>query len=182
VQRFRFPIAVALTSFGLVAVLLIGGGLLVRSALAFGPWGNGGIGPPWAGGRNAWAAAPLPAQLAGLRDLPADQRFTHFKSAQIMLTDRDNQQVVVGVSPGTAAEITGSSLTVATNDGPTRTYTLDAQTIISGPRAFGGTQAGQQSINPGDRLVVVTLNGSGTATAVWSANPEQWGPHGPFAH
>ena len=181
-QRFRFPIAVALTSIGLVASFFVAGGLLVRSALAFGPWGHGGFGAPWAGGHHAWSAAPLPAQLAGLRDLPADQRFSHFTGAQVTLTDRDNQPVVVAVTPGTATAIDSSRLTVAANDGSTKTYTLDAQTIVSGPRSYGGTQAGQSSINPGDKLVVVTLNGSGTATAVWSANPDQRGRRGQFTH
>jgi hypothetical protein len=181
-QRFRFPIAVALTSLGLVAVLFIGGGLLVRSALAFGPWSHGGFGPPWARGDSAWAMHAVPAELAGLRDLPAGERFTHFKSAQLTLTDQNNQPVVVGVTPGTATAVDGASLTVATNDGPSRTFTLDGQTVMAGPRAFGSTQSGQATVNPGDKLVVVTLNGSATAHAVWSVNPDQWDHHGPFAH
>src|SRR5215212_1328670 len=74
-QRFRFPVAVALTSIGLVAVLFIGGALVVRSALASGPWSHAGFGPPWAGGNSAWMSGPFPAQLSGLRDLPADERF-----------------------------------------------------------------------------------------------------------
>ncbi len=181
-QRFRFPIAVALTSIGLVAVLFVGGGLLVRSAFAFGPWSRGGFGPPWAGGHVAWAAAPLPEQLTGLRDLPPSERFDHFKGAQITLTDRNDQPVVVAITAGTATAVAPGSLTVATNDGSSRTYTLDAQTIMSGPRPYGATQAGPTSINAGAKLVVVTLNGSGTPVAVWSVNPDQWGQRGGFAH
>ncbi len=181
-QRFRFPIAVALTSLGLVALLLVGGGLLVRSALAYGPWSHAGFGPPWMGAHGAWSAAPLPAQLSGLRDLPADERFTHFKSAQLSLTDRDGQPVVLAVTPGTATAVDGSNLTVATNEGSTRTFTLDAQTVVSGPRAFGSAQAGQPGIATGDRLVVVTINGSNTATAVWAMSLDHWGERGSFGH
>jgi hypothetical protein len=178
-QVFRFAVAVALTSLGLVAVLVLGGGLLVRSALAFGPWSQGGFGPPWAGGHNGWAAA-VPSQLSGLHDLPAAERFSHFKSAQVTLTDRDNQPVAMRITPGTATSLEGSTLTVAPNEGPSRAFNLDAQTLISGRRAYGGAQAGNPTINPGDKLVVVTLNESTTATAVWSVDPDHLGHRGPF--
>src|ERR671937_21195 len=99
-RRWRFPIAVAVTSLVLVVALAGTGGLLVRGALAggqrfhgpwawaagpwaAGPWGRG----PWAGGAGAaWHGGPgsqLPAELEGLHDLPPDQRFGHFVGAQI---------------------------------------------------------------------------------------------------
>src|SRR5262249_38002970 len=69
-QRYRFPIAVALTSLGLVAALVVVGGLVVGNALAQGPWFRGPGFGPWSGGHGPWAGAGLPPQLAGLHDVP----------------------------------------------------------------------------------------------------------------
>ena len=33
-----------------------------------------------------------------------------------------------------------------------------------------------------DKVVVVTLNNSGTATAVWAGTFDGWGPSGAFGH
>jgi hypothetical protein len=189
-QRLRFPIAVALTSVGLVALLVVAGGLLVSSALArgpwaggvFGPWARAGAGGPWAAGPGPWGGVALPAQLAGLRDVPAAERFDHFKGVQVNLTDKDNQPLVVTLTPGTATAASATSLTVAANDGATRTFSLDAQTAIRGSHAQGSALATPPSIGQGDKVVVVTLNNSGTATAVWAGNFGGWGPGGLFGH
>jgi hypothetical protein len=189
-QRLRFAIAVALTSLGLVALLVVAGGLLVSSVLARGPWAGGAFGPwshvgagaPWAGGHGPWAGAALPAQLAGLRDVPAAERFAHFKGVQVTLTDKDDQPLVLTLTPGTATAVSATSLTVAANDGSPRTFALDAETAIPGSRAQGGAPTSPASIAQGDKLVVATVNGSGTAAAVWTGNPGGWGPGGPFAH
>ncbi|HLH21808.1 MAG TPA: hypothetical protein VK066_04760 [Chloroflexota bacterium] len=182
-QRLRFPIAVALTSLGLVALLVVAGGLLVSSVLArgpwfgpaaFGPWAHAGAVGPWAGG--PWGGDALPAQLAGLRDVPAAERFDHFKGVQVNLTDKDGQPLVVTLTPGTATAASPTSLTIAANDGASRTFTLDAQTIIRGAHTRGGAPASPQAVAPGDKLVVVTLNNSSTATAVWAGNFGNWGP------
>jgi hypothetical protein len=189
-QRWRFPIAVALTSLGLIAVLVVAGGLLVGRALAGGPWGGGGFGPwshagaggPWAAGMGPWGGAALPAQLAGLRDVPAAERFDHFKSLQVNLTDKDGQPLVLTLTPGTATAASPTSLTVAANDGSPRTFALDAQTALRGPGVRGGNTTTPPSVAPGDKLVVVTLNNSGTATAVWAGNFDGWGPGAALGH
>ena len=189
-QRLRFPIAVALTSLGLVALLVVAGGLLVSSVLArapwawggFGPWAHAGAGGPWAAGYGPWGGGALPAQLAGLRDVPVAERFDHFKGVQVNLTDKDGQPLVLTLTPGTATAVSATSLTLAANDGAARTFTLDGQTAIRGRQAPGGAPASQPSIAQGDKLVVVTLNNSGTAAAVWAGNFGAWGPGGPFAH
>jgi hypothetical protein len=195
-QRYRFPIAVALTSLGLVALLVVAGGLLVSSALArapwavggFGPWAHGGAGGPWAlgagawgHGAGAWGGAALPAQLAGLRDIPAAERFDHFKGVQVSLTDKDGQPLVVALTPGTATAVSTTSLTVAANDGASHTFALDAQTVLRGARAQGGG-ATPPMVAQGDKLVVVTINNSGTAAAVWAGNLDRWGPGGAGGH
>ena len=140
-QQLRFPIAVALTSLGLVALLAVAGGLLVSTVLARGPWAGGAFGP-WshagAGGHGSWGGAGLPAQLSGLRDVPAAERFDHFKGVQVNLADKDGQPLVVTLTPGTATATSATSLTVAANDGASRTFALDAQTAIRGSHAQGG--------------------------------------------
>jgi hypothetical protein len=185
-QRLRFPIAVALTSLGLVALLVVAGGLLVSSALARAPWGgpfaHGGGGRPWAAGPGPWGGFTLPAQLAELRDLPPDERFDHFKGVQVHLADKDGQPLVLTLTPGTATAASATSLTVAANDGSPRTFALDAQTVIPGPHARGGAPASPSSIAQGDKVVVMTVNGSGTAAAVWTGNHGGWAPGAPFAH
>jgi hypothetical protein len=182
-QRLRFPIAVALTSLGLVALLVVAGGLLVSSALARAPWGgpfapwfHGGGGRPWAGGPGPWGGFTLPAPLADLRDLPPAERFDHFKGVQVNLADRDGQPLVLTLTPGTATATSATSLTVAANDGASRTFALDAQTTIRGSRAQGGPAASPPTIAPGDKVVVATINASGTATAVWAGPFGGWGP------
>ena len=182
-QRFRFPIAVALTSLGLVALLVVGGGLLVGSVLARGPlagdfgrWSRAGEGGPW-GGRGA--GFTLPPQLAGLHEIPAGERFAHFKGAQINLTDKDGQPLVMTVTPGVATSASATSVTINATDGETRTFGLDAQTAIPARRSQDGSSP---SIAQGDKVVVVTVNGSNTATVVWSDSFSGWGRGGPFGH
>jgi hypothetical protein len=182
-QRFRFPIAVALTSLGLVTLLVVGGGLLVGSVLArgplggdFGPWSRAG-GGHWGGGR--WAGLTLPPELAGLHEIPAAERFAHFKGAQISLTDRDGQPLVLTVTPGVATSASATSVTINATDGETRTFGVDAQTAIPARRSQDGSSP---SIAQGDKVVVVTINGSNTAAVVWSDSFSGWGRGGPFGH
>ena len=81
-QRFRFPLAVAATSLVLVAVIIGAGGLLIGNALAdspMAPWAGHWGGPPWASDHAAWQ---LPPQFSGLADVPADQRFSHFRASR----------------------------------------------------------------------------------------------------
>ncbi len=196
-QRLRFPIAVALTSLGLVALLVVAGGLLVSSVLArapwaggfgpwaiggFGPWGHGRSGGPWAAGYGPWSGGALPAPLAGLRDVPPAERFDHFRGVQASLTDKDGQPLVLTLTPGTATHVSPTSLTIAANDGASRTFALDAQTAIRARPSQGGAQANPPGLAPGDKLVVVTLNNSATATAVWAGPFGAWAPGGPWAH
>src|SRR5690242_13801607 len=97
--RFRFPIAVGLTSLALVLILIGVGGLLVGNALASSPVGAalGHGGPPWtwAGKHGAWQGRDLPPELKSLADVPADQRFAHFRGVQVQLTDKSGQPLTV---------------------------------------------------------------------------------------
>jgi hypothetical protein len=167
VQRFRFPIAVALTSLGLVALLVGVGGLFAGQALAGGLGAVGwGFGPPWAGhGRPGFT---LPAELRGLADLPAGERFAHFKGLEVRLTDKDGRPLTVGVTPGTVTTASAGGLTIAANDGSTKSFTLDAATAVRGKSAPA----------QGDKVVVVALNGGAAAQAVFVLGPDGAGPWG----
>ena len=162
-KRFLIPVA----GLGAALILAVGifaaGGLAATSALASGAFMNGG--GPWMG-RADWAghadwAAQLPPELRGLGDIPAADRFAHFKSVTVNLTDKNNQPLVVSVTPGKVTSTSSSSLSLAGNDGATHTYALDANTIEKGKSAPANN----------DQVVVVTLNGSTTATAVVNVPP-----------
>jgi hypothetical protein len=185
-NRYRFPIAVGATSLALVAILVGASVLLIQNALASSPllaaattagmpWTEHG--GPWAGNQSGWQ---LPPEVAGLASVPAADRFSHFRGVQVQLTDKDNKPLNLEVIPGTATAVTQTGLTVATNDGGNRTFTLDDKTAIhAGPRR----QSNQSdSVKQNDQVVVVTLNNSGTAMAVIVANRDGFGPRGPLGH
>jgi hypothetical protein len=155
--------------------------------LASGAFGGGGMmawrgGPPWtwAGDHGGWQGGALPPELAGLAEVPATERFAHFQGAQIQLTDKDNRPLSVTITAGTATAVSSTSLTIAANDGTTRTFALDASTAI---HARGGSATGAPAdIHQNDKVVVVTLGSTSTATAVLAMDPNGFGPHGPFGH
>jgi hypothetical protein len=184
-NRLRFPLTVAATSLALVAVLFGAGGFLIGNVLASSPiagglWaGNQGSAAPWAAGRTAWQ---LPPQLSGLADVPADQRFSHFRGAQVQLTDKDNNPLVIEVVPGTATAVTQSSLTLTANDGSSRTFAIDGNTAIHGSAAGQSQPAATSAIKNGDHVAVVTLNNSATAAALLLPGGSGSWPHGPFGH
>jgi hypothetical protein len=143
-----------------------------------GPFGgHARFGAPWGGGPSAWSGLQLPAELSGLRDIPEPERFAHFKGGQITLTDKDGQPLQIAVTPGTATAVSATSLTMDANSSGSQTFALNAQTMIPGH----GEDSTTPSITQGDKVVVVTVNGSTTATAVWSHDlASQWhgGPFG----
>jgi hypothetical protein len=169
-QRYRFPVAVAVTSLALVLIAIGVGGLVVGNAVASSPvgafWGGGG--GPWHNG-GGWNHAAIPPELAGLADVPADQRFSHFRGARVQLTDKNNQPLSVEVTPGTVTAASQTSLTLTTNDGASRSFTLDDK-----------TQARGKSTAQNDKVAVVTLNNSSTATAVMVMDGSGFGPRGPW--
>src|SRR5438132_10055705 len=110
-QRFRFPLSVAATSLALVLILVGIGGLVVNNALANGPFGSGGPGS-WTAGHAGWQTNGLPPELAGLTDIPAGERFAHFRGVRVQLTDKDNKPLMVDIVPGTATAVSHTSLTL----------------------------------------------------------------------
>ena len=186
-RRFRFPIAVALTSLALVLVLGGVAALTVRSAMANAPWFGGpgfeghAFGGPWSG--PSGHEMQLPPELQGLHDLPPAERFAHFTGVQLSLKDKDNKPLTVNVTPGTVSAASAASLTLAANDGSTKTYTLNDQTMVRGRPIRGGTQATQSTpaLANGDMVVVVTLDGTTAARAILNGGKEGFGPRG-FGH
>ena len=180
-QRYRFPLSVAVTSLAVVLVLIGVGGLLVNNALANGPFGGGGPGAPWAVGHAGWLPKTLPPELAGLTEIPAGERFAHMRGVRVQLTDKDNKPLTVDVLPGTATTVSSTSLTMTANDGSTHTFTLDDKTIIHAKSgAHDSTQTATRALSQNDKIIVATLNNNPTATAVVAFNPDGFGPRGPF--
>ncbi len=155
----KVSVAVLLTSAALVVALFVTGAVLVGNALA--------SDAPAVAHVRATDDHNLPPELAGLKDIPAAERFAHFKGVQISLTDKDGTPVDVAVTPGVASAASATSLTVAGNDGASHTYSVNDQTMNRGG-----------PIASGDRVVVVTINNSSTARAAFSLNAANW-PHGP---
>ena len=170
-RRFRFPIAVAVTSLVLVLALATIGGLLVRNTVASGPWGWGHRGGPGSGGPGF----ELPEELESLRDLPPEERFAHFRGAQINLTDAEDQPVRINLTPGTVTAASATSLSIAVNDGSAKTFTLNDQTVIRSKGVRGGDEATEPALAQDDKVVVVTLNDSTTATAVMNVGTGGFG-------
>ena len=155
-QSFRFPLAVLGTSLVLVGAVALAGRLLVGDALAAGLGGWHHAGAAWGG---PWG--DLPPELSGLRDIPAADRFAHFRGVQVSLTDKDGRPLNVSVTPGTVTSVSSSSVTLSGNDGASHTFAIDAQTVEHG------------AVSQGQKVVVATLNGSQTALAVMSGDPHR---------
>jgi hypothetical protein len=165
-KTFRSPWSIGLTVLALVLIATGIGGLVAGRALASNADRFGGppfVGGPWHNG--AGFAGSLPPELSGLADVPDSERFSHFRGVQVSLTDKNGQPVQVNVTPGTVSSVSGSSITIAGNDGTSHTYAIDSATVQH------GTAAKQN-----DKVVVATLNGSTNATAVITMNGEGFGP------
>jgi hypothetical protein len=170
-QRSVSSRTLALAALGAVLIAIFIGGLVARPLVGAAFANTIGVGgPPWHAG-DSWQGKTLPPELASLADVPANERFTHFRGVQLQLTDKDNHPLRVDVTPGTVTTVSSSSLTIAGNDGVNHTYALDDKTIQRG-------QAARQN----DHVVVATLNGSTTATAVVSVDGGGFGPGGMWRH
>jgi hypothetical protein len=183
VRWLWFPVAVVATA----VVLVVGAAVAaittfpVRAALA----GSLAAGRPMAGApfQAAWPGHPggpgagfaLPSELQGLAQIPPGQRFAHFEGAQVSLKDQNGQPLIVDLTPGTVSAASPTSLTLAANDGTTRTFTVSAATMTHRASAPTGTSTSSppDAFQPGDTVVVVSLNHRNAATAVLGGGP--WG-------
>ncbi len=154
----RFSLAVLGTSLILVGVMGLAGMFAVGHAFA--------SAAPFA--QQAWSAQDVPPELSGLKDIPAADRFAHFKGIQANLTDKDGKPLSINVTPGVATSVSATSLTLKGNDGVSHTYALDAQTMTHG-----------KTVSQGQDVVVVTLNNAANATAVIGVDPNAAQKNGP---
>jgi hypothetical protein len=162
-NRFLVPVAAVTGVLLIAAGIFLAGGLVATNALASG-MGLAGDAAWGRGDHGAWAAQ-LPPEVKGLGDIPAADRFSHFRGVTVNLTDKNNQPLAVTVTPGTVSAVSGNSLTLAANDGSTKAYAIDNKTIEKGTPANS------------DKVAVVTINGSTTATAVMTVPAQGFGPH-----
>ena len=158
-SKVRFSLAVLGTSLVLVGVIGLAGMFAVGNAVA--------SAAPFAQ-QAQWSGQNLPPELSGLKDIPAADRFAHFKGIQANLTDKDGKPLSVTATPGVASNVSSSSITLNGNDGVSHTYTLDAQTMTHG-----------KTLAQGDDVVVVTLNNASTAAAVIGVDPSAMHGNGP---
>jgi hypothetical protein len=153
----KFSVAVVLTSAALVLTVFAAGAFVAGNALA----STLPVAAEMRG--HAMDSQNLPPELAGLKDIPAAQRFAHFKGVQVALTDQNGKPLDITVTPGVANSVSNTSLTIAGNDGVSHTYTVNDQTFER-----GGT------VSTGENVVVVTLNNASTARAVFNASDNHW--------
>ena len=158
----KFSVAVLVTSVALVIGLFATGAYAVSHAFASG----GPMAAAEMGEGHGFDANNLPPELAGLKDVPATERFAHFKGVQVALTDKDGKPVQISVVPGVASAVAANSVTITGNDGATHTYAINDQTMKRG-----------DTINSGDNVVVVTMNDTSTARALIDASNAHWQQH-----
>ena len=155
---------VTVLAIGGLALLTIGGpGLAFAQSVGAAHWGGPGWGgPPW---RHQ---GPPPYFVQVLRDIPEGERFGHIQHFQLKITDKDNSPVVIDGALGTVKSVSGSSLELELTAGGTATYQLDGSTSYYGHASNAG------EIKSGDRALVSTVNGAGTATAVVDLADGSW--------
>jgi hypothetical protein len=146
--------------------------------------GAGPFGGPFAG---AFAGHALPPEFQGLEQLTPAERFTQFKGAQMNVTDKDGKPVAIQVTPGKVTEASATSLTIAANDGTTKTFALDDKTVIRGKPDLStpGNRPAAVTLKQSDLVVVVAKAGEPTARFVMDGGTEGFGPaggRGPWAH
>lgn len=171
-RTWKFALAVLGTSLLLVVGIGAAGVLSLRYAFAA---GGAPFGAPW-------DAHALPPEFQGLHDLPPAERFKHFGGAQIQLKDKDNNPVTVNITPGTVTAVSATSLTLAANDGSSKTFALDGNTVIRGKPDMStpGNRPAAVNLKQGDLVVAVSKNGESTARFVVSGGAEGFGPRGGF--
>src|SRR4051812_7337741 len=174
-RGLKFALAVLGTSLVLVLGIGAAGYYFVSNALAAGPFGDHG----------PFAEHALPPGLQGFEQLSPADRFKHFSGAQLNVKDKDNQPMTVNVTPGTVSAVSATSLTLAGNDGSTKTFALDGKTVIRGKpdMSTAGNSPAPTTLKQGDMVVAVTKNNETTARFVMSAGTDGFGPsggHGPF--
>ena len=173
-RGLRFALAVLGTSLLLVLGIGVAGYWTVSSVLAqgFGPFG------PHMGG--PFGGHALPPELQGLEQLSPAERFKHFNGVVVSLKDKDNNPMTINVMPGTVNAVSATSLTLAANDGSTKTYTLDSNTVVRGKpdASTPGNQPSATTLKQGDLVAVVTKNNETAAKFVMSGGAQGFGPHG----
>lgn len=178
-RGLKFAVAVGITSLVLVGVVAVGGLLFAGSALANPAWVSGlAFGPHGFAGQGF----NLPPELQGLRDLPAGQQFAHFMGVQVSLKDKDGKPLTLNIIPGTVTASSAGSLTIAANDGTSKTFTLNDSTVVRGAPGQGAGQGTQPALASGDTLIVVTMNDESTARAVIDGGKNGFGQGGPWGH
>jgi hypothetical protein len=157
----KFSVAVILTSAALTLGIFATGAVLVGNALAstvpnMAQWHD----------HTGQFNQDLPPELASLKDIPAGQRFAHFKGVQVSLTDKDGKPIQLSVTPGVATSVTSTSVTIAGNDGASHTYSMDDKTLKRGATLANGQD-----------VVVVTMNDTSAARAVVAIDPNNTNWH-----
>lgn len=106
---------------------------------------------------------PLPAELAFLQGMTADERFDRVVSAQVTIRNAQGQDVVVNAVPGKVASIATNSVTITPNQSSqVRSFNVTPDTVVMGRARRGLLTVFSQ----GDRVVVFVVDNSPNAAAI----------------
>ncbi len=109
-------------------------------------------------------APALPSDLNPLKDVPADQRFSHNYGTTRTFTDKDGKVVTIYTIPGVVTAISPTSITIKPNNpqGKGGPFSIDGTTRIMAGRGSTGTDA----IAIGDQVTVTVVGDSTHASLI----------------
>jgi hypothetical protein len=181
-RGLRFALAVLGTSLLLVVGIGAAGAYTVSTVLAqgFGPFGGG---PPFGG--PPFGGHAIPPELQGFDQMAPAERFKHFTGAQLSLKDKDGNPMTINVTPGTVTTASATTVTVAANDGSSKTFAINDQTVVRAKPTSNDPNAkpSATTLKQGDLVVVVAKNNEQAARFIMSGvgDGTGWrGGHGPW--
>lgn len=150
-------------SFGFVPLLAL--------VVLLGVTGFAAVQPPEPASTAMDQPPPHPS-LPELQGVPPAELFDHFRGAQFTITDAQGNEAVYQMTPGTVSGVstTGGTTTVSvTPNGQTApvTFTITPNTSVHAVPGPGSLQALAQ----GDKVVVLTKQGSTDAVAIMKHQP-----------
>lgn len=106
----------------------------------------------------------LGALVPELRDVPADQRFDHFRGGTFSFTDKNGNPITVNVTPGELTAVATDTITLRPNGGGAdSSYRIANDThVVPGGRAHL-----TDTMKAHDKVLVVSRQGSDEALAVF---------------
>ena len=119
--------------------------------------------PPRFNGNQAFGFRNLPPELKGLEGVPLREMFSHFIAGTFRMKDKDGQEVVVNITPGTVNSATSTSISINPNDGSAaRQFDVSDSTVLVGI----GLQGKVENLKAGTDVLIITVGDSTHASMI----------------